>query len=69
MTKDLLDGRARGKDPRGKNDRKTMVELVVGVITEDVRNDDAIAMKYVRRRERYILIDLEDKDGEEIVLQ
>lgn len=66
---DLLYGRVRRTDPKGKNDRTTMLELVVGIIPEDVRSDDAITMKYVRRREINILIGLEDKDSEEIVLQ
>lgn len=66
---DLLYGRVRRTDPKGKNDRITMVEPVVGIIPEDVRSADAITMKYVRRKERNILIDLEDKDSEQIVLQ
>lgn len=48
MSKDeLLYGRLRRTDLKGKNDQTTMLEPVVGITPEDVRSDEAITMKYV----------------------
>ena len=55
---DLLYGRFRrreGKeDLKGKPDRTTTVEPVVGIIVGDVRSDEAITIEYVEEKNRYL---------------